>query len=377
MSTTPHQVYLIPGFFGFANLGTLRYFTHVREFLGPLFVQRGLEVIVHDVPTRPTASIIERARRLGEIIAECDAGGGPIHLIGHSTGGLDARLFTTPDADIGAPAEVQALASRVRSIVTIATPHFGAPLAASFVGFAGDKVLRLLSLATVDLVRNRRMSFAAMQGFVRVLNRLDSAAGVAEGLFDQIEAELLDDFSSERRAALAAFFDDVGRDRSLIRQLTPEGTELLRSMLRDRPDIRRASVVTRGRRPGLWDAAELGLDAPGQVLHAVYRWLERRAGFEPGEPLPRGADGPETGALLARLFGELPPPTANDGIVPTRSQPWGEVIHAAWADHLDVIGHFRGPSHDPPHVDWLPSGSRFTRQGFESLWTDVADFIAA
>lgn len=260
--------------------------------------------------------------------------------------------------------------------MTVATPHLGAPLAGSFLGFAGDKVLRVLSLATVDLVRNHRMSMAAMQGFVRVLNLLDEAAGVAEGLFDQIEASLLADFSPERRVAVAAFFDDVGRDRSLIRQLTPEGAELLRAMVHERPGVRCASVVTRGRRPGFRDAAEVGFDAPGQVLRAVYTWLERRAGFSPGGALPRGADSAELAAVLTRLYGDLPPVTANDGIVPTRSQPWGEVIRAVWADHLDVIGHFRGPEHSPPHVDWLPSGSRFTRAEFESLWGGIADVVA-
>jgi triacylglycerol lipase len=372
-----HQVYLIPGFFGFANLGTLRYFTHVKEYLGGALQARGLRVTVHDVATRPTASIVDRARRLADVVAENPDGDGPIHLIGHSTGGLDARLFTTPGVDLDTEVDVEALAQRVRSIVTVATPHYGAPLASSFLGFAGDKVLHLLSLATVDLVRNRRISIAAMQGFVRVLNLLDEAAGVAEGLFDEIETTLLADFSPERREAVAQFFDDVGRDRSLIRQLAPEGAELLRALFTDRPEVRRGSVLTRGRRPGLRDTAALGFDAPGQVLHAVYRWLERRAGFPPGVTLPRGADGEELNALLTRLYGELPPPTANDGIVPTRSQPWGHVIHAAWADHLDVIGHFRGPDHAPPHVDWLPSGSRFDRDGFESLWGDVADFIVA
>ncbi len=372
-----HQVYLIPGFFGFTNLGTLRYFAHVREYLGGALEARGMTATVHDVATRPTASVVDRARRLAEAVAENPDAGGPVHLIGHSTGGLDARLFATPGVDLGAEIDVEALARRVRSIVTVATPHFGAPLASSFFGAAGDKVLHLLSLATVDLVRNRRVSIAAMQGFVRVLNLLDEAAGVGAGLFDEIERTLLADFSPERREAVAQFFDDVGRDRSLIRQLAPEGAELLRALFTDRPEVRRGSVVTRGRRPGLRDTAALGFDAPGQVLHAVYRWLERRAGFPPGVALPHGADSDELAASLAARFGELPPRTANDGIVPTRSQPWGQVIHAAWADHLDVIGHFRGPDHAPPHVDWLPSGSRFDRDGFESLWGDVADFVVA
>jgi triacylglycerol lipase len=67
----------------------------------------------------------------------------------------------------------------------------------------------------------------------------------------------------------------------------------------------------------------------------------------------------------------------NDGIVPTLSQLWGEVIRAVWADHHDVIGHFHHPTHVPPHFDWVASGTGFTREGFEALWDDVAEFIAA
>lgn len=67
----------------------------------------------------------------------------------------------------------------------------------------------------------------------------------------------------------------------------------------------------------------------------------------------------------------------SDGIVPTRSQAWGDVVHAAVADHLDVLGHFRGPSHDPPHVDWLVTGSGFDRTRFEALWSDVTRFLTA
>jgi hypothetical protein len=67
---------------------------------------------------------------------------------------------------------------------------------------------------------------------------------------------------------------------------------------------------------------------------------------------------------------------ANDGMVPTASQLWGEVIAGVWADHLDVIGHFDHPTHVPPHFDWLASGTGFTRLQFERLWTKVVAWLA-
>jgi len=63
--------------------------------------------------------------------------------------------------------------------------------------------------------------------------------------------------------------------------------------------------------------------------------------------------------------------------VPTRSQPWGEVIAAVQADHLDVVGHFGDPAHDPPHIDWITTGSGFTTERFEALWAAVVDFMLA
>jgi hypothetical protein len=65
---------------------------------------------------------------------------------------------------------------------------------------------------------------------------------------------------------------------------------------------------------------------------------------------------------LRRFYAAMPSADANNAILPMRSQTWDQVIHAAVADHLDVLGHFRGAVHDPPHVDWLVAGSGFDRE---------------
>ena len=51
------------------------------------------------------------------------------------------------------------------------------------------------------------------------------------------------------------------------------------------------------------------------------------------------------------------------------------MIHAAWADHHDVIGHFSERAADPPHVDWVQSASGFGRDEFRRLWGEVASFV--
>jgi hypothetical protein len=60
------HVVLVPGFFGFANLGDLAYFGHVHAFLRDAYVARGYEPELHVVRTIPTASLVRRVVRLAD-----------------------------------------------------------------------------------------------------------------------------------------------------------------------------------------------------------------------------------------------------------------------------------------------------------------------
>ena len=81
--------------------------------------------------------------------------------------------------------------------------------------------------------------------------------------------------------------------------------------------------------------------------------------------------------VLRTAFGTLPDAAASDGVVPTRSQSWGDVIQAVEADHLDVVGHYGDPAHVPPHIDWLTTGSGCTSARFEALWNAVVEWMLA
>ena len=97
-------------------------------------------------------------------------------------------------------------------------------------------------------------------------------------------------------------------------------------------------------------------------------FVDARASVFHGPSVPAG--------LAARPVQlSLPDDSLNDGIIPSLSHVWGEVIHVAKGDHLDVIGHFNAAEHDPPHYDWLVCGAPFFRGEFENLWQGVADFI--
>src|SRR5688500_6745704 len=91
-----HDVYFSPGMFGFGRLGSYNYFAHVERELTARFAAAGQSRVPHVIDDRPTASIRRRATRLAETVAATASADGAIHLLGHSTGGLDARIVASP-----------------------------------------------------------------------------------------------------------------------------------------------------------------------------------------------------------------------------------------------------------------------------------------
>lgn len=343
---TTHHLFLVPGFFGFVNFGRLVYFTHVREFLEDACARERMKVEIHRVRLKPTSSLRVRALELAQVIRETAPDGAPVHLVGHSTGGLDARLVTTPGVQL--EEDVESIAQRVRTVVTVATPHRGTPLAGFFASRMGAHALRLLSLATITILRRGRLPVALMAkvtaGFARFAVRRPSAP---LDLLEHLEDELLGTISDDNeRDLVGSFMRDVYGDQALIPQLTPAAMDVFDAATSDRPGVRYACVVAHATPPRLKTRIALGVSPWKQATYTLYSWLHRRVG-----------DG--------------------DGIVPTKSQPHGDVLYEANGDHLDVIGHFDDPDHQPPHNDWLNTGSKFDREQFEELWTKVARFLAA
>lgn len=372
---TRHHVYLVPGFFGFANLGDLPYFAHVAEFIEAAFESRGVELALHHVHTHPTASLRYRARRLLDTIQITADGDGPIHLVGHSSGGLDARLLVTSGVALASDADVDALMSRVDAVVTVATPHHGTPVASFFTGLFGQRLLQLLSLFTSYVIVFGRVPVGLMSRLARLFLRVDAIIGRDKSLPDQLMEQLLGDFSPERRDALRAFLDEVGKDQALLAQLMPDAMDTFNALTVDRPGIRYASVVARAPKPNLKSRFQAGLDPYAQITRGVYGALHRLSTRMPAIRITE-LDAVHREAL-ARHYLDVPDWHASDGIVPTLSQPWGTVLDACTADHHDVIGHFHAPTHVPPHFDWLSSGSGFGRSDFERMWSKIVDHLLA
>ncbi|MCW5801286.1 MAG: hypothetical protein KIT31_02655 [Deltaproteobacteria bacterium] len=111
----PVPVVLVHGLFGFDRLGVpgarFDYFRGIARHLATLGCQ------AHAVRLPRAASVPARARALCAAIEELPHG--HVDVIAHSMGGLDARYALSR---LG-------LARRVRTLVTIGTPHLGTPIA--------------------------------------------------------------------------------------------------------------------------------------------------------------------------------------------------------------------------------------------------------
>jgi triacylglycerol lipase len=367
-----HAVYLIPGFFGFANVGRLRYFLHVRQFLVERFAAHGLPAEVHAVQTYPTASLPRRAVRLAEAVMDTASTHSAIHLIGHSSGGLDARLLVAPAVVLPTAVDIERWATRVRTVISISTPHYGSPVAAFLASRRGQKLLELLSVSTTYVLRFGSLPLAVLLALAAIVTAADNL-GTAPTLLDELFQQLLADFSVGRRRAVQRLLREVAADQALLTQLTPESMDVFNAAVRNRPGVRYGCVVARATRPGVRSTLRTGLDAAAQANHAVYQAIYRLAAQTPRSraPVIDAAAAP----ILRHAFRGLPTLKANDGIVPTRAQVWGDVIAAVQADHLDVIGHFADPDQIPPHFDWLSTGSGFDRAQFEALWAQIFEYI--
>jgi hypothetical protein len=367
-----HHIYLIPGFFGFASIGGISYFRQVRETLEDAFARRGLEVQIHGVKTLPTASLAHRARRL--VLTVADNGGLEpgvhVHLIGHSTGALDARLATCPNTDLGLPDLKEAFQTNTRTVVSIAGAHYGTPLANFFITLYGKNLLYLVSLLVIVGLWRRPISI--LGGLVGMLGKLNNLLGLDETIITQVTNNLLKDFGPNDEAEVRQFLRSILEDQGAMIQISPEGMDLFNASTPDNPDIRYVSYATAAPPPTqVVKKIRLRhvLTPLNKVLYGLLWTLTSRA--HAGYPYHPPIDAVDliTGRPLPFSISE----STSDGVVPTLSQIWGEFRGIVRADHLDVIGHYlRGPFDERDGADWFGSGAAFDREDFQWLWEDVA-----
>ena len=381
-----HHIYLSPGMFGFARLASYDYFAHVIRALDARFRAAGQAIETHVSDVLPTASVRRRAGRFAEMIRETAGGEGPIHLLGHSTGGLDARLVASPSARLPIAEETLSWLPRLRSITTMNTPHYGTPLASFFATSKGQRVLYVLSACTFMGLSLGAKPLAAVSLLIGVLGRGDRALGLQLRMMDKVVESLLAVVDDARSPDVRTYLNGIKEDQGSMVQLSPEAMDLMVAGFQDRPGVVYQSTATMAPMPSPvqwvtsirhpWAAISLPLFT---ALHTITSRHDTRypcaaVAFDRAER-PAWA-GEETEAMLARAFGSSPGLRANDGVVPIRSQLWGKLVWAGFGDHLDVLGHYNDVVPDEivseRHHDWLTSGSAFEDAHFEALMDAVA-----
>ncbi len=367
------HVVLVPGFFGFGSLGALDYFHFVDDYLAHRLGELGLHAEVTHAPVPPTASLRTRSAAVARHINSISSDGDRIALIGHSSGGLDARLVASPSVDLQLDFELEPLGQRIESVVTVASPHRGTPMAELFFGMIGQRVLRVLSLLTVALIRGASLPMGVLAKIGATLARVRLPGGKTEALLEALYDELLGIFPSDEKDSIAYFVAEVGNDQALVSQITPSAIDVFNAGAAPRVGVRYGCVVCAAPKPTWRTQASLPKRPTVQAGYLVYRWLTSAMQDEKLQEIDWHHD---QKAVLESAFGQLPEFYWSDAIVPTLSQIYGEVLWAGHGDHLDVIGHFDGPDLEPPHTDWLMTGAGFSGSDFEKLWSAVVEFVA-
>jgi pimeloyl-ACP methyl ester carboxylesterase len=367
-SSLPPAIALVPGFFGFDHRGESTYFAD--RFIAGLrcvLEARGIAPIpVLSVSTLGIASLVKRqSDLLGELRAleTKDRLGGPRswHLVGHSTGGVDAALLLR-DAPLVAEGgtttygssgwgEWEELVGRIRSVTTVAAPHFGTGLAESpLARFAGGRpsllAIRDMTRAGLDLARRGDLS-----------SRIDFALSASPQLekmpFFLFRMMLMNELARDLRPAVSAPLS--------ARPVRPsaEGSVFSIATVAPRPDHDHSDKLFRD----MWRWTHRG------SVEASPTSLQAHAFEDPELRLPS-----QRGMTLPAIA-----PGDNDGIVTTNRQVIGELIGLVVGDHVDVLGRYRRSSLvDEKVIDpgLLTSGADFGDDEFFALLVRMGDRIA-
>ncbi len=207
---------------------------------------------------------------------------------------------------------------------------------------------------------------------IAALGRVDQALGIELKVLDRATDLLLSFLGEEGQTEVREWFDGIRHDQGAIIQLTPESMDIFNAGVEDNPDLRYGSVVTRTPPPGPVRVAK-NLRSPLNALSAAFFSTLYLGAGRTSKVYPPPGPRPDVREYLEQKLGRELDDSFNDGLVPTTSMTWGQVLWAGTADHLDVLGHFQG-DRDSSHTDWLVSGSGFREADFEGAMDAVAEF---
>ena len=263
----PYPVLLVHGFMGFNRVGELDYFFRVKEYLR----SHGEEVYNATIP--PFQGVEERSQELAKIVDDLlyETWSEKLHIIAHSQGGIDSRYL------------ISALGyqDKVASLITVATPHLGTPLA--------DYVLQAPGGAFDPASRT--------VGWI--IGRLDTQ----EADEDQVkEGETWEPRLDRSLAQLSS----AGMNRFNKEHPDPVGF----------PIYSIAGVSGLQRADDICEKSQWGILDDTDILEPLL-WA--------------------TGTVLSES-GPTEKKEPNDGVVTTRSMVWGDFLGCIPADHFDQVG---------------------------------------
>jgi pimeloyl-ACP methyl ester carboxylesterase len=362
-------VILVPGFLGFSRLGGFYYFAErlITALRGSLEQPEGGALPVVPVTTLPTNSLRDRQQALLAELQALSARLGEVrsfHLIGHSTGGVDAQLLACmldSEGNRWLP-QWDTIRSKIRSVITISAPHFGTELADS----------RLALLAKSPLKNPRAIVDEAriLGGLGRLIPRyLAATAG----------------FNVVAPNDVLRFAWQVIQNRDLVDDLTPRRMEGRRATLAHNPEVRLVCFVTgahprtdsaRSSDPLYTDIYDLTA-GHGKATPAV----QRRQRFLAAEV----ANNPMIVIKNKRVTTVLPAISLelNDGVVNSVRQ----IVHDepselggfVVADHADSMGHYDRQDAlidgRPYNAGLFHSGAGFGDPQFFQLYWRAAEVV--
>ena len=372
---TDCHVYLVPGFFGFQSFGSYNYFNGPRKIIeSRLETAHGIKAMVIDCKTQPTASLTARAKAsIEEIVQSEGHKARALHFVGHSTGGLDARLLLSPGVNLRDDSLEFDIAEKTKSLTTVSTPHYGTPVAGFFTTFQGKHVLNILTTLASDK-RGRQGIYWAAQA-AGLVAKIDDYLGLKNTILDELGENLLKNITLDEEDPFWKYLKTVQKDQGALIQLTPEAMDLFNAAVVDAPNVTYQCVISAARRPSMksfFKKAHTPSLAGSMALFFILREITSR----PHRSYPYPEATKTQASVLEEALSFDVDESTNDGVSPCLSQIYGNVITAANADHLDIVGQFARKGSGQKYSDWMYSNSGFNEIEFKRVWETIADGIA-
>jgi triacylglycerol lipase len=279
----PYPIVLAHGFFGFEGFAGQDYLTYFYK------VKPRLEADGEIVITPSVDPFNDSEYRSEQLLAKIEAflketGYAKVNIVGHSQGGLDGRAVAHKRPDL------------VASVVTVATPHYGSPVADVAVKLLGDP----------------------------------NASAIADALTKLIGAPL---------------YDQIGSETSVMKPLhlfSKPGITAFNTKYTDGKGVFYASLAGRSALHGFDEDCKAEISLP--FIKSFQGTIDPlTALFAAGSPVMAG---------YAKGY-------AHDGLVRAKDAHWGEFWGCVPADHIDEIGQIFGASpglgNDWKYVEFYPA----------------------